>query len=101
MFTDNGITISPRIKKSISKYLKVGINIFEDTNSVAREFIGLDYAVAQKLLPKINGQGEDYKKFLEKISGFFRDNSMIKCKDIVKNIIHKGDNNMEYYQFFS
>lgn len=101
MFMDNNMSISPRIKKIISMYLKVGINLFEETNDVAQEFIGLDYAVAQKLLPKINGQGEDYKKFLEKIKDFFENNNMIKCEKIVKKIISKGDNNMQYYQFFS
>ncbi|WP_294185226.1 hypothetical protein [uncultured Clostridium sp.] len=101
MFTDNNISISPRIKKIMDRYLKVGINLFEETNTAAQEFVGLDYVVAQKLLPKIDGQGEEYEKFLKQIESFFNNNNMIKCHNIVQHIINKGNSNMQYYQFFS
>lgn len=100
-FIDNDISISPRIRKIINKYLKAGVNLFEDVSGVSKEFVALDYAVAQKLLPKINGQGEDYQEFLKSIIDIFRSNGMIKCKKILQKIINKGDNNMQYYQFFS
>lgn len=102
VFKDNNISISSRISNMIKKYLKVGCKIFEKTESTwLSEFVALDYAVAQKLLPKINGYGDEYRKFLKTLEDKFDKNNMMKCKNIIGNIIKKGDTNMQYYQFFS
>lgn len=101
-FNKNNISISPRIDNMIKKYLKVGCVLFKETESTSSpEFVALDYAIAQKLLPKINGYGEDYKNFLKDLEENFDKNNMVKCKNIISNIINKGDTNMQYYQFFS
>lgn len=101
-FKDNNIIVSPRINNMIVKYLKVGCRLLEETEDTgSSDYVALDYAVSQKLLPKINGYGENYKKFLKDILNLFDDKNMIKCKKIIEDIIRKGDNNMEYYQFFS
>lgn len=101
IFNKNNICVSPRIRKIIDKYLKVGVNMFEDFKITLHEYVALDYAVAQKLLPKIDGQGEDYKKFLESLTTIFEDKKMTKSNEILGKIIEKGDKNMQYYQFFS
>lgn len=101
MFRKNNISVSPRIDNMIKRYLKVGCNLLRDTNNASREFVALDYVVAQKLLPKINGYGDNYEKFLENLQDKFNKNNMIKCKNIVENMIEKGKNNMQYYQFFA
>jgi MoxR-like ATPase len=102
IFEENNICISPRVNNMIIEYLKVGCTLYEQTKDTAQEFVTLDYAVSQKLLPKINGYGEKYKKnFLEVIENKFDQNNMMKCKYIVDDIIRNGDNNMQYYQFFS
>ncbi|MGO5064068.1 hypothetical protein [Clostridium sp. LCP25S3_F8] len=101
IFRENNLFISSRIDLIIKKYLNVGCMLFEETKSTAKEFVALDYVVAQKLLPKINGFGENYKKFLQQIEQKFNKNNMMKCRNIMGNIIKKGDNNMQYYQFFN
>lgn len=101
IFRENSIAISPRVDITIKKYLQVGCKIFEKTDSTAQEFVALDYAVAQKLLPKIGGFGEKYKSFLEQLEENFDRKNMMKCRNIINHIIRKGDNNMQYYQFFS
>lgn len=101
MFTDNNMHISPRIDNMIKKYLKVGCNLFDKTKNTAQEFVALDYVVAQKLLPKVNGYGNEYRGFLQGMEKCFDKNNMMKCKNIINNIIKKGDSNMQYYQFFS
>ncbi|MCB2310433.1 hypothetical protein LGL55_04770 [Clostridium tagluense] len=100
MFKTNSMSISPRIDNMIKRYLKVGCKLFKETESTAQEFIALDYAVAQKLLPKINGYGDEYKAFLQAIEERFDKNNMMRCKNITTDIIKKGDTNMQYYQFF-
>ena len=96
----NNISISPRIQEMINQYLSVGYDLFEKTEITAKEFVALDYAISQKLLPKIDGYGEDYRKFLNNLEEIFDDNNMMKSKGITKRILDKGDKNMEYYQFF-
>ncbi|MCY6356000.1 hypothetical protein [Clostridium sp. ZS2-4] len=101
IFKEINISISPRVDSMIKRYLKVGCKLFEKTESTAQEFVALDYVVAQKLLPKVNGYGDEYRKFLKGIEEKFDKNNMMKCKNIIENIIKKGDTNMQYYQFFS
>lgn len=101
MFKENNISISPRIDNMIKRYLKVACKLFDKTESTAREFVALDYAVAQKLLPKVNGYGEEYRKFLKDTEEKFDKNNMMRCKNIIDKIIKKGDANMQYYQFFA
>ncbi|WP_102401367.1 hypothetical protein [Haloimpatiens massiliensis] len=100
MFSENNISISQRVDNMIKKYLKVGCTLFEDTNSTSHEFVALDYVIAQKMLPKINGYGDNYKVFLQNLEKEFNEKNMMKCKNIVESIIEKGNNNMQYYQFF-
>lgn len=102
IFKENNIEISPRINLMIQRYLITGVKLFEDTETTAKEFVALDYVISQKLLPKINGYGQEYKEnFLDLINEKFDKNNMMKCKSIVDRIIKKGQNNMNYYQFFS
>ncbi|NOV72701.1 hypothetical protein [Clostridium beijerinckii] len=101
MFKENNISVSPRIDNMIKRYLKVACKLFEKTESTAREFVALDYAVAQKLLPKVSGYGDEYRKFLKDTEEKFDKNNMMKCKNIIDKIIKKGDANMQYYQFFA
>lgn len=101
IFRSNFIGVSPRVDSAIRKYLQIGCKIFEKTDSTAKEYVALDYAIAQKLLPKINGFGEEYKKFLKQLEDIFDKKNMMKCRNIINHIIKKGDNNMQYYQFFS
>lgn len=101
IFNKNNMCVSPRIRKIIDRYLKTGVNVFEDFKITPHEYVALDYAVAQKLLPKIDGQSEDYEKFLKSLITLFEDKKMTKCNEILGRIIEKGNKNMQYYQFFS
>ncbi|WP_411680028.1 hypothetical protein [Clostridium thailandense] len=101
MLKENSISISPRIDIMIKRYLKVGCNLFEGTKDATSEFVALDYAVAQKLLPKINGYSDEYEEFLNNLKKKFDEKNMMKCKKVVESIIEKGNRNMKYYQFFS
>jgi len=101
MFKENSISVSPRIDNMIKRYLKVACKLLEKTENTAREFVALDYAIAQKLLPKVSGYGDEYRKFLKDIEEKFDKNNMMRCKSIINKIIKKGDANMQYYQFFA
>ncbi|MDD6645217.1 MAG: AAA family ATPase [Oscillospiraceae bacterium] len=56
-FSDRGLVVSPRIQKSIRMYVIVAQSLMEDdiNQNVKGYEKAIDYAILQKLLPKING----------------------------------------------
>ena len=101
LFEKQKISISPRIKIMIKRYLIVGQHLFTHDENTIENFIALDYVVSQKLLPKIDGYGETFRIFLEDLNKYCDDNNMMITKKIIKKILNNGEKNMHYYQFFS
>lgn len=98
------IYISPRTELSLIKYCAVASNLFDrNADSAKRDpnIIALDYAVSQKILPKINGYGDEYLSWLKVLMKKCEDNYLIRSKEIIADIIEKGNANMSYYQFFA
>ena len=98
-FKKNNISISPRIDKAIRKYCSVAQGWFDEEES-SKDLNALDYAIAQKLLPKINGNGGNYRKFLNELAELFTQEKLNHSGDILNRIIQKGDSMMDYYKFF-
>lgn len=93
--------VSPRINKAIRSYWVVAAKYFEaDESSSGAEITALDYAVAQRILPKIAGNGEEFKKWLEDLRAFCKNNELIISANIINDIIERGKQMMSYYQFF-
>lgn len=95
---ENGLFISPRVMSMIKNYCVVGSQLFDKKMN---RLPALDYAVAQKILPMINGYGETYKMFLNNLSKSCDKNNMPISNRIIQDIIRKGETNMQYYQFFA
>ena len=96
--------VSPRTELSLIKYCNVAALRFDRTADSAKRdpsIIALDYAVSQKLLPKISGYGDDYCEWLKELMKRCEDNYLVRSKEILSDIIEKGDANMSYYQFFA
>ena len=94
-------TVSPRIDIAIKRYWAIASKYFEmdDTKTVAPT-IALDYAIAQRILPKIGGNGEEFEKWLKEFSSLCSSNGLNTSAAIVKDIIERGNQQMKYYQFF-
>lgn len=94
-------TVSPRIDIAIKRYGAIASKYFEmdDTKTVAPT-IALDYAIAQRILPKIGGNGEEFEKWLKEFSSLCSSNGLNTSAAIVKDIIERGNQQMKYYQFF-
>ena len=73
----------------------------KDELDIDPSVIALDYAVAQKILPKIQGNGEQYRNWLKELLGFCENNYLTVCSRIIGDIIDRGDLQMKYYQFFN
>ena len=96
-----GISISPRAMIAIHNYCIVGEQLFDTTGTQdVSALVAVDYAIAQKILPKIQGNGINYQNSLKEFSKELRANNLRRSADILTRIIQNGDNNMHYYQYF-
>lgn len=92
-FGEQNLSVSPRIHNAVKNYCAVASKYFSGDNA-------LDYAVAQRILPKIVGNGEDFRNWLGSLGNLFAENDMIHSAQIVRNIIERGNNQLDYYGFF-
>lgn len=96
--------ISPRTDIAIARYCNVASKLFEQGSDAARRdpsLIALDYATAQKILPKINGYGDEYSDWLKELMKKCDENHLLRSKEIIGDILSRGEANMNYYQFFA
>ena len=93
--------VSPRNSIAIKDYWAVASKVFvEDEAQTEAPIVALDYAVAQKLLPKIIGNGESFMTWLEDFRNTCNSNDLKKSAKILQDILTRGNQNMQYYQFF-
>jgi hypothetical protein len=95
------IAVSPRVDKAVKHFWVVASKCFEEgERSTKAEIVALDYAVAQRILPKITGSGEAFRTWLEELKSICDKHGLYKSAGILTNIISHGDGQMKYYQFF-
>ena len=61
----------------------------------------VDYALAQKLLPQIDGNGKNYLDFLEDIASICQEYQLTKSQKIISNIIENGKREHNYFNYFN
>ena len=94
-------TVSPRIDMAIKRYWAIASKWFEmDETKTDAATVAFDYAVAQRILPKIVGNGEAFEKWLEEFRALCSNNGLNMCATVLKDIIDRGNQQMKYYQFF-
>ena len=92
-FAKAGYAISARSYISMMKYCAVAEEYMDDKQNA------VDYAVAQKLLPQINGNGKGYLEFLKEILGTCK--YLAKSKEILNRIIETGEKEHNYFNYFN
>ena len=90
---EGGHTISARSIHSITHYYLVA------EEYMSSKEIALDYAISQKILPCINGNGKKYGEFLSGLMNICKENQLNKCASIISRIKEKSQH--EFYGFFS
>lgn len=95
------IPISPRTELAMGRYLTVaGQWMFKGEFGEEPSLVALDYAVAQRVLPKIVGSGEEFREQLEGLCQFCKKEELSNSTQVLEEIIAQGDKQMKYYQFF-
>lgn len=90
---DGNHTISPRSINSIIRYYIVA------EEYMSSKEVALDYAISQKILPCINGNGKQYGEFLKELMNICKENQLNKSANIISKIIERSEH--EFYGFFS
>ena len=98
-FTELKQPISPRVERSVTSYCSVAQNIFEAKDNIAPSIVALDYAVSQKLITKISGNGSVYKDALNKLNTFCKEQNLNLTAQQLDRIIDHGKD-MDYYEYF-
>lgn len=100
IFKDHSLQIMPRNLKMVKNYCFVACRCME-RDTPATKFAPLDYAFSQKILPTINGTGDNYRMLIEELTKECTEQNMpISAKHLVR-MKRIAENNMGFYQFFS
>lgn len=100
IFRDRSLQIMPRNLKMVKSYCAVGCRCME-RDTPATKFAPLDYALSQKILPTINGNGENYRMLIEDLLKECTSQNMPISAKHLERMKRIAENNMGFYQFFS
>ncbi|MCC8357388.1 MAG: hypothetical protein LJU34_06045 [Oscillospiraceae bacterium] len=94
-------SVSARVDKAIKRYWATASKYFdEDETKTSAEVVALDYAICQRILPKITGNGREFEKWLDEFRNLCSNNELSMSAKMLKDIIDRGKQQMNYYQFF-
>lgn len=100
IFRDRSLQIMPRNLKMVRSYCAVGCRCME-CDTPATKFAPLDYALSQKILPTINGNGENYRGLVEDLLKECTAQNMPISAKHLERMKRIAENNMGFFQFFS
>lgn len=100
LFDEHHLSVSPRVQQSIKKYVCVAQEIMEDEiGKCNRKEKALDFAIVQKLLPKIDGYYKDYERLFAALKQICDDNNLLMTKDALLSMEEFQRQNMGYCQY--
>lgn len=94
-----GFPVSARARLSIERYISAAAAVMDDDKQPAY-VVAVDYALAQKLLPKFTGTGEDFHTWLEGLKTWCESNGLDISLKLLDDMIRRGKASMGYYKFF-
>lgn len=100
IFRDRSLQITPRNLKMVKSYCAVACRCME-RDTPATKFAPLDYAFSQKILPTINGNGENYRLLVDDLLKECTAQNMPLSTKHLQRMKRIAENNMGFYQFFS
>lgn len=99
LFNEHHLAVSPRVQKSIKNYVCVAQEIMEDEIGVTKKQKALDFAIVQKLLPKINGYYKDYERLFVSLTQICDENGLKMTKEALISMEEFQRQNMGYCQY--
>lgn len=100
IFRERSLQIMPRNLRMVKNYCAVGCRCME-RDTPTTKLAPLDYAFSQKILPTINGTGENYRMLIEELMKECTAQNMPISAKHLERMKRVAENNMGFYQFFS
>lgn len=100
IFRDRSLQIMPRNLKMVRNYCAVACRCM-DRDTPETKFAPLDYALSQKILPTINGNGENYRMLIDDLLKECTTQNMPVSAKHLERMKRVAENNMGFFQFFS
>lgn len=104
LFEEAGLPVSIRSETAVRGYVLSAMRWFEtdpEEPEIDAGTIALDYAVLQRLMPRISGSSERFRAVLEKMKKYFERTGLKKSAARMNEIMERGDGSMQFYQFFN
>ena len=102
LFDEHNLTVSPRVRRSIKNYVCVAQDLMEDEiGTCSKKEKALDFAILQKLLPKINGYYKDYERLFNSLMQICDQNHLKMTNDALKAMQELGMRGMGYCQYLT
>lgn len=98
LFRACGTAVSPRTRLAVEGYVSAAAEVFPN-NTRPAHIAAVDFAVAQKLLPKISGTGEAYREGLEAVRTGLEASGLERSVALLDGVLKKGDP-VGFWQFF-
>ena len=90
--------MSPRTRIASLAYVSAAVKVFEQTERPAW-VTALDYACAQRLLPRINGNGPRFRERLEVLRRRLEEYDLNLSLRLLDNLLARGALEMDFYRF--
>lgn len=100
IFEENNLPIMPRNLKMVRKYCAAACKCM-DRDTPATKLAPLDYALSQKILPTINGSGDNYKSLIDDLIDKCPEQSMPLSAKHLARMKSAAEKNLGFYQFFA
>ncbi len=98
-FMNMGVAVSMRTRIAIADYISAANRVFSAKDRPAYQ-TGIDFAVMQRLLPRINGNGSVYRAGLVELAALLEREGLTESAAALAQILRTGDSTMDWYRFF-
>ncbi len=97
IFNECNKPIMPRNLIMVNNYIKIACKYMEQQGN--NRYVPLDFAISQKILPLINGNGDVYKRLVDMLID--ETSELTLTNEHLERIKHMAEQNMDFYQFFA
>ena len=94
-----GVPVSMRTRLAILHYISAANSVFKHVDQPGF-MTGIDFCVMQRLLPRINGNGEAYREKISAFEALLANEGLLGSAQLLREVMAKGDNAMDWYRFF-
>lgn len=91
--------MSPRSRRQVEGYVGAAAALFDSAQKPAW-VDAVDFAVMQKVLPRISGTGGRYREGIDALLALLSERGLDRSVERLKSVVASGEDAMDCYRFF-